>query len=310
MILKQALDRVWAPVLHKIEQRVAGQQIPSLDQWKDIHRKTLDEAVRGSTSSEASSSFDHSLWDSVLKDHVDTSPDNAIVPKEDDKITGMHLVDYHGIAKDDRFAKYLEALGSEISDPASLSDTEQVAFWMNAYNALCVNLIATQPELPASINDLSSKESAVWNQVAGRVAGKDVSLNHVEHEQLRKPWAIPQVHACIVCASGSCPNLRAEAYSGDPSTLTSQFQDQMRDWMKNPTKGIHWDKSSNRLFLSRIFLWFEKDFGSTPAEVRKFLEPYVDPADVDLLSALRSSRTPIRYFKYNWDLNDIRNKHN
>ena len=46
---------------------------------------------------------------------------------------------------------------------------------------------------------------------AGMIGGTAVSLNDVEHKVLRARWAEPRVHACIVCASASCPNLRAEA---------------------------------------------------------------------------------------------------
>ena len=48
---------------------------------------------------------------------------------------------------------------------------------------------------------------AIWDQPAGVLGGAEVSLNQIEHERLRLKWAEPELHACIVCASTSCPDL-------------------------------------------------------------------------------------------------------
>ena len=106
---------------------------------------------------------------------------------------------------------------------------------------------------------MSNFETAgpVWDKKAGIVAGMSVSLNDIEHKQLRQVWAEPQVHACIVCASASCPNLRREAFVA--TKLQEQMDDQMKEWMSNPTKGLKLDTSSNRLYVSRIFFYEEED---------------------------------------------------
>jgi hypothetical protein len=44
---------------------------------------------------------------------------------------------------------------------------------------------------------------------------KQVTLGHIEHEILRKTFDDPRIHFAIVCASTSCPALRAEAYRFD-----------------------------------------------------------------------------------------------
>ena len=45
----------------------------------------------------------------------------------------------------------------------------------------------------------------------------------------------PRLHACIVCASISCPNLRMEAFR--PDTVDQQMDQQMRDFLMNDKKG-------------------------------------------------------------------------
>jgi hypothetical protein len=196
------------PLLYVIEKNVAGKSIPAVSHI--IDRQTLD------TASLDGKTFDHSLWDDLLSTYVDTSGTTI------NKVNGIHAVDYEGLAMDAKFAAYLLQL-EQADDPSELQGPQQLALWINAYNALCINLIVTNK--PAdSINQLSKKGEAVWDKVAGKVAGKECSLNFIEHEQLRAKWDEPAVHGCIVCASASCPNLRPQAFSGDLPRLKEQMK--------------------------------------------------------------------------------------
>ena len=60
------------------------------------------------------------------------------------------------MSADPRFDAYLETLAAA---PAELSPAEELALFMNAYNALCIGLIVShlrsKGELPKSINDLT-----------------------------------------------------------------------------------------------------------------------------------------------------------
>lgn len=274
------MDYIWLPVYHAIEKQVAAQQIPPVAR--------IPGRLKLKDCSLESDVFDHSVWDALLKKYV--------VPHVTfGRVSSVHAVDYAGIAEDPAFETYLQQLNEAVV--SKLPKAEQLAFWMNAYNALCIGVIVKHEQrtnVPLkSITDLSKSNSIpVWDQVAGIVAGQAVSLNYVEHEQLREVWAEPAVHGCIVCASASCPNLRREAFVG--SKVRQQMDDQMVHWMKNPTKGIKVE--GNVIYLSRIFLWFQDDFAEG---VRAWLSQYVDD---DVTTAL-SRNIPIRYFEYDWQIN-------
>lgn len=73
----------------------------------------------------------------------------------------------------------------------------------------------------------------------------------------------------------------------------------MKSWMANPTKGYR--RSGERLELSRIFLWFQDDFGGKDG-VYKFLPPYLDggsSSNNDLSKTVKK----LRYFEYDWQIN-------
>jgi hypothetical protein len=77
-----------------------------------------------------SSSFDHSLWSKVLKKYI--------VPGE---LRGCktNVVKYDaGLYKDGDFQQYLKQL-SNARGVENWPVREQLAFWLNAYNSLCLN---------------------------------------------------------------------------------------------------------------------------------------------------------------------------
>ena len=71
--------------------------------------------------------------------------------------------------------------------------------------------------------------------------------------------------------------------------------EQMTNWLKDTTKGLDNDTRS----VSRIFLWFAKDFG----RLRDFLLAF---APTDAKPMLQKKRR-LNYFAYDWNLNDATN---
>eukprot|EP01104_Vermistella_antarctica_P012740 TRINITY_DN3744_c0_g1_i2.p1 TRINITY_DN3744_c0_g1~~TRINITY_DN3744_c0_g1_i2.p1 ORF type:complete len:148 (+),score=9.15 TRINITY_DN3744_c0_g1_i2:190-633(+) len=79
----------------------------------------------------------------------------------------------------------------------------------------------------------------IWGFTAGQVAGKSYSLDDIEG-MLRDPPANmgnftedSRLHAAIVCASISCPNLRNEAFSPSDNVYNFQMTDQMQSFLSN-----------------------------------------------------------------------------
>mmetsp|Transcript_13616 Transcript_13616/g.18699 ORF Transcript_13616/g.18699 Transcript_13616/m.18699 type:complete len:169 (-) Transcript_13616:3-509(-) len=146
---------------------------------------------------------------------------------------------------------------------------ELLALYINAYNCLCIGHVTrylkdNRGELPSSVTKTtppSQKGKEIWDVDAGVVGGQNLSLNDIEHVILRSKWDDPRIHASIVCASASCPNLRAEAFV--PHRLNEQMDDQAKTWVSDVTKGLKVDNDEGNggsQYFSRIFLWFEGDF--------------------------------------------------
>jgi hypothetical protein len=229
--------------------------------------------------------FDFSGWDALVKKHVGPTT-----------IAGIRLagVDYPAIKKDPAYSKLIADLKS--FSPATLKTPEEkMTFWINVYNIMAVKMVVDHYPVD-SIKEAGSFFKSVWKKKVGVVGGKDVTLNKVEHEILRK-MGDPRIHVAIVCASVSCPDLRNEAYTAD--RLDSQLDDQLKRFLENKGKGLQVNHKNGRILLSKIFDWFEEDF-EPKGGVQAFLSRYAPEKD---RAFLKKENLDISYLDYNWDLN-------
>lgn len=177
--------------------------------------------------------LDTGAWQRVLDAHV--SPDGA--------------VDYAAIHASGALDGFLTEL-STAEEPRLRSD--RIAFWLNAYNALTVDLIADNLPL-ASIRDLDGGK--VWDTRRFLVANRQMTLNEIENRVLR-PMGDPRVHAGLNCASKGCPPLSREAFVG--AKIDDQLVAASKRWMAS--NGAKVDLEGRKVALSHVFEWYGEDF--------------------------------------------------
>ena len=131
----------------------------------------------------------------------------------------------------------------EAARPSKLDRDERIAFWINAYNVLTIDLVLHHYPVD-SIKDIGSFFSPVWKKPVAEIEGQSVSLGRIEHEILR-PMHEPRIHAAIVCASTSCPSLARTPFR--PDHLDSDLTAAMQSWLSSPTKGIRIDRAAKRV---------------------------------------------------------------
>ncbi|MFD1062201.1 DUF547 domain-containing protein [Winogradskyella litorisediminis] len=178
---------------------------------------------------------------------------------------------------------YIDYISENLPEE-SWSKNEKLAYWINAYNALTIDLILRNYPVN-SIKDIKDP----WDQRLWKFGNKWINLNQIEHEILRK-MEEPRIHFAIVCASYSCPKLQNSAFTGEnlEVELTKATQDFLADTNRNII-------SSDELQLSKIFKWFRKDF-ETNGSLIDFLNTY---SEIEISSNAKKS-----FLDYDWDLND------
>jgi hypothetical protein len=229
----------------------------------------------------SASAFDHSKFDQILKEYVD---DNG-------------LVDYNSIAQDKRLSEYMQSL--QKARVGKLSRDGQLAFWINAYNAVTIDkVIKTRPKK-------SVRETFVPGIWTGTkfftsrehiVAGKRLSQDDIEHEILRKQFKDPRIHFAIICASLGCPPLPRIAYTEE--NVQTRLEEETRKYLNSP-RGTRIDRAENTLHVSKLFDWFGSDFINKSGSVLAFMQPYLD----EEVRSFLERQPMISYLEYNWALN-------
>ena len=220
--------------------------------------------------------FDHSYksYAKILANHVN----NGLVNYEKLKSNKSNL--------DDVLSQFSKL---DKEDYNSFTQNEKLAFLINLYNAQTLKLIINNYPIN-SIKDIGKP----WDLEIVDYFNSKISLNHLEHEIIRKEFNEPRIHFALVCAAKGCPILSDEPYR--ESNLSSHLETSTSNFLKDSEKN-YIDKNSNTIYLSSIFNWFEKDFVKKSGSVAKFIEPYF-PKETDL------ENIDIKYTNYDWSLND------
>ncbi|MCH2228933.1 MAG: DUF547 domain-containing protein [Crocinitomicaceae bacterium] len=166
------------------------------------------------------------------------------------------------------------------------SQNQKLAYWINAYNLFTIKLVVSNYPV-TSIKDISDKP---WDKVFIKLGTKSLSLNDIEHEEIRSNFNEPRIHFALNCASESCPKLLNKAYKS--STLNSQLTQSTQLFLKDRSKNDLTDP--NNVKISQLFDWYKTDFDQE-GKVIIFINKYLDiPLDNPTIS----------YLDYSWKLNN------
>jgi hypothetical protein len=251
------------------------------------HAGDLD-AYFSTNRADATMMVDHSAWERILSTYVVASPDR------------INRFAYGRASAADKKAlkAYLTMLqGVKVT---ALKADEQRAFWINLYNALTIDVVLDRYPVK-TIKDISLGggffSSGPWKKPLVKVEGKALSLDNIEHDILRKVWNDPRVHYAVNCASISCPNLMAKAFTA--ANLDEMLTQGAKDYVNHP-RGTR--VSGGKVTLSRIYSWYRSDFGSSDAEVLRHIAKY---AAAPLKKSLADIDT-IDGYDYDWSLNEAK----
>ncbi len=226
---------------------------------------------------EDSMPVDHVVWDSLVQAHV----------SEDG------WVDYKGFIEDSvRLNRYLNLLSQHHPNKAHWTRDEQLAYWINAYNAFTVQLIIRHYPIK-SIRKITWTIPFIntpWKIKFIHIQGIFYSLGQIEHDILRKQFQEPRIHFAINCASYSCPPLLNHAYQANQ--IDTQLNHAAVRFINDPLRN---KISKNKVEVSSIFLWFRGDF-TKDRTLKDFLNSYSN-------IPVRSDQS-IKYLPYDWTLNE------
>lgn len=223
----------------------------------------------------AANGFDHTPWTTLLQRHVD----------DDGRVAYRDLAAKDAATLD----AYLAAIGA--ADPSPWPRDEQLAFWLNAYNACVFRAVLagrTAESLPARFRMFMLDECAV--------AGRELTLYALENDVVR-PMGESRIHFALVCASASCPKLMRRAWEAD--TLDADLDAAARGFVADPVRNVI-REGARAVHLSAIFDWYEDDFGGSRDAIRSYVARFAPEAAAMFLER---DKPEVRFLDYDWTLN-------
>ena len=243
-------------------------------------------------------------------------PDHAAFSEVLAQVVDPPNVDYRRLHADRAgLDRYLSALGR--TAPQALeraSRDEQLAFWLNAYNACMLKIVIDHYPIEAggvgllgSLRNLVAgyPENSVWQirDVFTRdhceVAGQARSQDEIEHEIIRPRFEEPRIHFAVNCAARSCPILWPEAYKGD--RLEEQLERAVQHLMSDPDHFRIERGSPPTLHLNKVLDWYREDFDGVDG-LKRFFAGYLEGAEREIVER---GDTRVQFAEYDWTLNDV-----
>jgi hypothetical protein len=211
----------------------------------------------------------HEIWDNLLKKNVSKKGE----------------VNYKGFKNNSELLeKYLVQLSKKAPDK-TFSQNEELAYWINAYNAFTIKLVLKYYPI-ASITNIDKP----WDIPFIRIENKTYTLNEIEHQIIRKKHNEPRIHFALVCAASSCPILLNEAYTAEK--INTQLQTQTILFINDSSKNTI---TKNKIILSELFNWYKEDF-TKKGTLIEYINVY-SKIKID-------AKAKISFATYNWNLNE------
>jgi hypothetical protein len=106
----------------------------------------------------------------------------------------------------------------------------------------------------------------------------------------------PRIHFALVCGSRSCAPIRF--YEAD--SIDEQLETATKNFVNSSEVVILPER--NKILLSQIFNWYEKDFGKKK-DIFEFILRYLDPDDKTRYLTQHMDDIEVEYLFYDWNLN-------
>jgi len=194
-------------------------------------------------------------------------------------------VAYADINKDpsglNELLKIAEGITVKVSDAKNYQ-----AFWINAYNLSVIKGIIDNYPTKSPLDDKGFFDKTTYS-----LAGKNITLNHIENKLLRAKFNDARFHFVLVCGALGCPPLVNKAYM--PNTLEAQLETQTKIAINGSFLKVNTKKKT--VEVSEIMKWYKDDFTKDGMSEIDFINKYRTEQITD--------KFKFSYFTYNWSLN-------
>jgi hypothetical protein len=214
-----------------------------------------------------------------------------------------------------RLDEYVRQLGA--SDVEKRTRDEQMAFWLNAYDALVLETVINGYPAPRRSNEYPQRSirqtPGSFEKLTHRVAGRTLTLDQIEQTILPK-FNDPRLYFALGRGAVGGGRLRSESFAAD--TIEKQLAEVASECVTR-AECIQVDAAANKLMASAIFSWHEKEFVAAYADKAAPLYASRSPIERAILAFvapkllqterdfLEKNMFQLAYKPFDWSLNDL-----
>jgi uncharacterized protein DUF547 len=246
--------------------------------------------------------------------------------EHDPTLTGLDLIldtnvrdgdVYYRALKSDR-GKLDSYVASLTAAPVGAQSREtQIAFWINAYNALVLQTVINHYPIQGTSKDYPAKSirqiSGAFDRLTHRVAGRTLTLDQIEQTVLSE-FRDPRIYLALGRGAHGGGRLHSEAYSA--VNLEKQLASVASECVTR-AQCLQIDRENNKVSAGAIFSWREKEFTAAFADkapavfanrspIERAILGFVQPK---LLTTerqyLEKNQFQLAYIPFDWTLNDL-----
>ncbi len=251
-----------------------------------------------------------------------STPDTDPLHRPLDQILDVNVRDglvYYRALKSEhgRLDRYVASLNVPAATYASWTREQQMAFWVNAYNAFVLRTVIDHYPIkgrseaypPSSIRQIPG----AFDRTKHRAAGRSVTLDEIEKTILPE-FKEPRLYLALGRGAVGSGRLHSEAYTGE--RLMNQLDTTQADFMTRQSM-MKIDRATGVISVTPIISWHEAEFvaaydkGATgpfaqrsPIEraVIAFITPRLLPLEKEFV---QKNEFRVVFHAFDWRLNDL-----
>src|SRR5258708_5720266 len=208
-----------------------------------------------------------------------------------------------------RLDRYVASLNVTSSGYQGWSKAQQMAFWVNAYNAFVLETVINHYPLHATVKQIPG----AFDKTPWRAAGKTVTLDQIEKTILPE-FKEPRLYLALGRGAVGGGRLRSEAYTGD--RLDAQLAAIQQEFV-NDRHMYRLDRAADSTAITPIMSWREADFVAAYADKAAplfaqrspveraaiaFVTPHLLPSEKEFV---RKNEFKMTFLEMDWRLNDL-----
>ncbi len=214
-----------------------------------------------------------------------------------------------------RLDRYIASLNVPAATYNAWSKPQQIAFWVNTYNAVILQTVINHYPIrarSASYPAVSIRQIPGYEQAPFRAAGRGVTLEQIEKTILPE-FKEPRVYLALGRGAVGSGRLRSEAYTGD--RLEKQLAELQQEFVTD-RQMLRIDRLTGQMSVTPIISWREQEFIAaydhadptfaqrSPIEraILTFIKPALLPLETEFV---QQNAFKVTFHEFDWRLNDL-----